>query len=212
MSATPATLVIDKAFSAYLAYSTAPTEAALLELLAELKMLDETLALTANRNTFLAFPEYQALNALLDHARYVGDARNVIRLRSLLGTPLESEIGQACLVSRTDCHAALLNVGAAHRICAKRAVFKAFRQWGPVLDIHPAVLNCTVKAFELLRATGLKGEGTAFQVFEETYDYQAEHDLPHLVPGVVACKESEEQKLLGLMTNLYLAETSLAGA
>ncbi|KWT98043.1 MULTISPECIES: hypothetical protein [unclassified Variovorax] len=72
MSATPATLVIDQAFSAYLAYSTAPTEAALLELLAELKMLDETLALTANRNTFLAFPEYQALNALLDHARYVG--------------------------------------------------------------------------------------------------------------------------------------------
>jgi hypothetical protein len=207
MTASNTSNAIDQVFAAYRGYGTTPDTTTLLALLAELQMLDEVLAVKANKLTGLAFPEYHALKALLNHAKCVGDARDVVRLRSLRGVPVKSDIDQACLVSRGDCHAAVQRVAAHNRIRAKRAVFTAFRQWGPVLDLNPAVFNCMVRVFELVRSLGLQGAGTAYQAFEETYARRAEQDLPHFVTGIVAAqKESEERRLLSLMTSLYLAE------
>lgn len=194
---------IDLVFTTYNEYSLRPTEQGVFLLASALKALDESLSRAVAGRTSFDFPEYTALSGLYRHVRYLGIADTVLRIKSVRGLSIRSDLLNVCLMSRVDYHAALMGVGPSMHDPANRAFAACFKQWGSVVDINPCVFNCMVKVFETLRDLCHEGKGIAFQLYRDSYDHEEALGLTHSVDGVTAFDKLDEPKVAEVLGGLY---------
>ena len=70
-------------------------------------------------------------------------------------------------------------------------------------DIHPALFNCMVKAFEALRLQDLRGRGAAYMAFAHAFQHEEDNVLPHFVSGPCVEWDQELEQFEDLMVGLY---------
>jgi hypothetical protein len=196
------TSAIDRLFRSYMAYCTNWTEDSLFHLLASLHSLDDKLNAEHGRLMF-DIPEYIALKALRNYFHHEDEIRSALRVKSLKGAFVLSDLAYACIVSQSDCDAALEGVPAKFRTETERSFKETFKYWGMVIDINPCIFNCMVKIYGSLSERSLSGDSEEFQCFESQLEFEAENGHSHFVNGIVSTNLADVSRVQGLMQELY---------
>lgn len=155
------TPAIDRLFRAYDNYCIYWSEDSLFQLLNSLHSLDARFAAKHGR-IMLELREYIALKAIRNHYHHAGEVRNLIKVKSLVGANVSSDLLYACLINNADVEAAISGVAVKYRRDTTDAINISFKKWDAVWDINPAVFNCVVRVYELGIALGLAGVGKEF--------------------------------------------------
>lgn len=202
MSSTDRADTVDRVFGAFLIYKASPNAQRLMTVLRTLNgMVDELSRPSGPR--FLDFPEYVALNTLRAYVTGRSDLDQVLRVCALPPALLASDTSHVCLVAMSDCRAAVNALPPGLRPVAARAFTSSCKVWGPLTDIHPALFNCMVKAFEALQFQGLRGGGAAYMAFADAFRHEEDNDLPHFVSGPCVEWDQEPEQFEDLMIGLY---------
>lgn len=193
---------VDRVFGAFLVYKASPSADRLLTLLRALNSLDEQLSGPSGPR-FLDFPEYMALKTLRAYVLGRGDLDRILHVCPLPANLVASDTSHVCLVAMADCRAALGAVSVSFRSGTARAFTAAFKVWGHVADVQPALFNCVVKTFQALERQGLRGWSAAYMAFVNAFQHEEENDLPHFVSGPCVEWNQEPEEFEELMLALY---------
>lgn len=196
------TPAIDRLFRAYDNYCIYWSKDSLFQLLNSLHSLDDRFAAKHGR-IMLELREYIALKAIRNHYHHAGEVRNVIKVKSLVGANVSSDLLYACLINNADVEAAISGVAVKYRRDTTDAINISFKKWGAVWDINPAVFNCVVRVYELGIALGLAGVGKEFLEFDSQYKWEAANGYSHYVTGVISFFMPEINEYIELMELLY---------
>lgn len=115
--------------------------------------------------------------------------------------PLYVELMRVCLVDRS-----LIEQAAdGEKAQAKKQrrspgdVIGAFRSYGQIFDIEPAIFNVAVDAYEAIKEIGVSPWSNAFQMFEASYEHEEEHGFQHRVTGAISSHVGNVSELLRKM-------------
>ena len=192
------TPAIDRLFRAYDIYCVSSSEDSLFQLLNSLHSLDDRFATKYGR-IMLELPEYLALKAVRNHYHHAGEVRNVLKVKSLVGGDVSTDLLYACLINHADIEAVISGVAKKYRQSTVAAINTSFKKWGAVWDINPAVFNCIVKVYELTLSLGLAGAGKDFLEFESQYQWETENGHSHYVTGAISLFMPEINNYIELM-------------
>lgn len=193
---------IDRLFRTYFQYCTAFNEDSLFQLLTALHSLDDRLKPNHGRPMF-KIQEYIALKALRNHFHHAGEIQNVVKLKSLQGMGVATDLLQVCLISFNDTIAAIEGTEKKFKVQAADAIAATFKDWGAVVDINPCVLNCVAKVFELLQVLKIQGTSDEYSNFVRQYEWESANGHSHYVTGQVMLRPGEVSTYAALMASLY---------
>jgi hypothetical protein len=196
------TPAIDRLFRAYYNYCVSWTEDSLFQLLNSLHSLDDRFT-TRHGRIMLELPEYIALKAVRNHFHHAEEVRNVVKVKSLVGADVSTDLLYACLINHTDIESAISGVTKKYRQNTVDSINTSFKRWGAVWDINPAVFNCVVKVYELTVSIGLVGTGKDFLEFDSQYKWESKNGHSHYVTGAIQVFLPEINKYIELMELLY---------
>lgn len=215
MTEKPLKAAIDRLFRAYSDYNRKASKDTLFTLLETLHSLDDKLAAKHGR-AMLDIKEYVALKALRNHFHHEGEVRHVVALKAPAHITAQFDLGIACLVSASDCVAAIKgikNKNPQKQAAWQQEALQAFADTtkiygGQVVDLNLCVFNCIVKVFELLLSLEIHADGEEFAEFAAQYDWETQNGHSHYVNGSVFTHASSIDELHSWVVDTY----NLAGA
>jgi hypothetical protein len=172
----------ERLFRLYHAHCVSPDRDTLFSLLEAGHSLNDRLRVGAKLD-FFDVPEFTALKCLRNYFHHHQELRHVVRLIPIGDYPITTDLMLLCLVPSDAVSAAIDQTMERHRSAARQACQNVFHWYGRVVNINPALFNFVVAAYERLRDNGFSLVGDAVEEFENSYRYEEENDLPHVVDG-----------------------------
>ncbi|MFA6968774.1 hypothetical protein [Bosea sp. (in: a-proteobacteria)] len=190
----------DRFFRDYLRHCQSPNEDTLFHFLNSLHSFSDKLShhRKGGLHGSLNFIGLKALRNLFHHE---AELLNKVSFVIELVKPIVVELGRVCLVDR-----ALVEQAAAGE-AAQAEKYKrlpgdvtgAFKWYGQVVDIEPAIFNVAVDAYEAIKEIAVSPCSEAFQMFEDCYIDEAENGRVHRVTGTISCHAGNISELLRKM-------------
>ncbi|PIK71363.1 hypothetical protein CS379_19730 [Methylobacterium frigidaeris] len=179
----------DRFFRSYHAHCTRPDEDTLFNLLAAMHSLNDRMRAACSTRLFgsRSFIGLKALRNLFHHEVELIHEVRIIPVSKL--PPVSMDLMSVCLVGRD-----LIERAAGSKDPA--AVMNAFRWYGGIADVEPAIFNMAVDAFEALRVAGAHPSSDAYRVFEAQYDAEEDEGRPHHVTGEIRCRAGDVEEVL----------------
>lgn len=179
----------DRFFRLYLAHCLRPDEDTLFNLLNAMHSLNDRLQKTCSTSLFASqsFMGLKALRNLFHHEDELIHEVRIIPFGKL--PPVSMDLLSVCLVGRD-----LVERAAGSKDPA--AVTNAFRWYGGIADIEPAIFNMAVDAFEVLRVVGARPSSDAYRTFEAQYEAEEDEGRPHHVTGEIRCRAGDVEEIL----------------
>jgi hypothetical protein len=177
----------------------------LLTLLTSLHSLDDRVEPVHGR-AFFDIPEYVALKALRNYFHHESEVRYVVCVKSVSDVNIISDLMFWCLVSTTDCEAAIHGAGSKFIEGVRQAFETSVREYGEVRDINPCIFNCVVKVYEKLQDLQEPGVQPPFFDFKNQYDWESTEGHSHYVDGRIGTHAGNAPKVLKTLMAMYHSE------
>jgi hypothetical protein len=180
-----ATAASERFFRLYVSHCTQPNEDTLFSLLEACHSLSDRLRNDVEID-FHDIPEYVALKALRNFFHHQNEMIHRVNLIPTGNYPIVTDLMSMCLVPRDIIDAAIDGVTARHRDGARSACEAVFHWYGQIVNINPAIFNCTVKIFEALADRSVPVAGDAWTAFNSSYQFEEENGHAHYIDGRIS--------------------------
>ncbi|MGF3027386.1 hypothetical protein ACQVP2_31830 [Methylobacterium aquaticum] len=179
----------DRFFRSYHAHCTRPDEDTLFHLLNVMHSLNDKLR-KASSTTLFASQSFIGLKALRNLFHHEGELIHEVRIIPVGKLPpVSMDLMSVCLVARD-----LVERAAGSKDPA--SVTSAFRWYGGIADIEPAIFNMAVDAFEVLHVAGARPSSDAYRAFAAQYEAEEDEGRPHHVTGEIRCRAGDVEEVL----------------
>lgn len=182
---TNATAASERFFRLYFSHCTQPDEDTLFSLLESCHSLSDRLRNDVGID-FHEIPEYVALKALRNYFHHQNEMLHRVNLIPTGDYPIVTDLMAMCLVPRDIVDAAIESVMERHRNNARAACETVFHWYGQIVNINPAIFNCSVKIFEALAEHSVPVAGQAWSEFSSSYQREEEEGLRHYIDGRIS--------------------------
>lgn len=190
----------DRLFRDYGRHCQAPNEDTLFHFLNSLHSFSDKLK--RHRTSGLHdSPNFIGLKALRNLFHHEAELLSKISVVTDFVQPVVVELSRVCLVDRS----LIERAAAGEAVQAKKQkripgdVAGAFRWYGQIVDIEPAIFNVAVDAYEAIKEIDVAPWSDAFQRFEACYEHEEEDGREHRVTGTISCHAGNVSELLRKM-------------
>jgi len=184
----------DRFFRFYNAQCISPDEDTLFQFLNALHSLNDRMrAVSVNLFESPSFVGLKALRNLFHHHTELIHSVRIIPAHK--APPLTTDLLVLCLVDRSL-------VERAANLPRERdpeAVMNAFKWYGTIANIQPAIFNVAVDVFEQINEIGATPSSDAYRDFEASYEYEEEEGHAHRVTGDIWCHASSVDEVLRVL-------------
>ncbi|MGV1828041.1 hypothetical protein [Agrobacterium vitis] len=190
----------DRLFRDYGRHCQAPNEDTLFHFLNSLHSFSDKLK-RHRKGGLHDSPNFIGLKALRNLFHHEAELLSKISIVTGFVQPIVVELMRVCLVDRSLIERAAAGE-AAQAKKQKRTpgdVVGAFKCYGQIIDIEPAVFNVAVDAYEAIKEIDVSPWSDAFQRFEASYEYEEENGFEHRVTGTISCHAGNVSDLLRKM-------------
>src|SRR5438128_1992128 len=163
----------DRLFRDYARHCQAPNEDTLFHFLNSLHSFSDKLSGHRKRG-LLDSPSFIGLKALRNLFHHEAELLSKVSVVTDFAQPIVVELMRVCLVDRSLVERAAGGEAAQ----AKKQkwppgdVTGAFKWYGQIVDIEPAIFNAAVDAYEAINEIDISPWSQAFQMFEASYEYE----------------------------------------
>ena len=190
----------DRFFRDYGRHCQAPNEDTLFHFLNSLHSFSDKLKRHRRRGLHDS-ANFIGLKALRNLFHHEAELLSKISVATDFVQPIVVELKRVCLIDRSMVErAAVGEVAQASKY--KRTpgdVVGAFKWYGQIVDIEPAIFNVAVDAYEAIKEVGISPWSDAFQKFQEAYEDEEKNGFEHRVTGTISCHASDVGNLLQKM-------------
>lgn len=187
-------------FRDYVRHCQEPDEDTLFHFLNSLHSFNDKLGSYKKRG-LLDSANFVGLKALRNLFHHEVELLSKVTIVTEFVQPIAVELLRVCLVDR------LLVERAAVAEAAQAAKYKrepanvagAFKWYGEITDIEPAIFNVVVDAYEAIKELDISPSSEAFEMFEAGYENEEEKGLDHRVTGDISCRVADIDQLLSGM-------------
>ncbi|UXS01176.1 hypothetical protein [Agrobacterium tumefaciens] len=190
----------DRLFRDYGRHCQAPNEDTLFHFLNSLHSFSDKLK-RHRKDGLHDSPNFIGLKALRNLFHHEAELLSKISVVTDFVQPVVVELSRVCLVDRSLIERAAAGEAAQAKKFKRTPgdVVGAFRWYGQIVDIEPAVFNVAVDAYEAIKEVDVAPWSDAFQMFEESYEYENENGFEHRVTGTISCHGGNVAELLSRM-------------
>ncbi|XUY28055.1 hypothetical protein RMR21_006830 [Agrobacterium sp. rho-8.1] len=190
----------DRLFREYLRHCQAPNEDTLFHFLNSLHSFSDKLK-RYRKGGLHDSPSFIGLKALRNLFHHEAELLSKISVATDFVQPITVELMRVCLVDRSLIELAATGETAQAKKQRRTAgdVTGAFRWYGQIVDIEPAIFNVAVDAYEAIREIDISPWSDAFRMFESSYEYEEENGFEHRVTGSISCHAGNVGELLRKM-------------
>lgn len=192
---TNATAASERFFRFYFSHCTQPNEDTLFSLLESCHSLSDRVQKDVDID-FHEIPEYVALKALRNYFHHQNEMIHRVNLIPMGDYPIVTDLMAMCLVPRDIVEAAIEGVSARYRDNARMACETVFHWYGQIVNINPAVFNCSVKIFEALAERAVPVTGEAWSEFNASYQFEEDEGHDHFVDGRISTTAGDVDAVL----------------
>lgn len=149
----------------------------------------------------LGFEEFLALKCLRNYFHHHAEVKHKIKFLQCDGATLISDLVVLCLLPLAQVQAALAEESR-FREQVQTAMATAFRQYGQVVNVNPAVFNLVARTALLLGEHDLEPDDCPpYRQLKDSIDFERQNGHSHFVDGEIQCHAgSVELVLEQLMT------------
>lgn len=186
----------DRLFRDYQKHCAAPDQDTLFHFLNSLHSFNDKLRVHKKEGLFESM-NFVGLKALRNLFHHEAELLSKIKIVTDFVQPIGVDLERVCLVERSLVERAAA-AGAAASKKRKRTsldITTAFKWYGEVTDIEPAIFNVVVDAYEAIKALGIAPSSQEFVLFEETYLKEEKEGIDHRVTGAISCHAGNVDQL-----------------
>lgn len=137
---------------------------------------------------FYSCKEFVPLQALRNLFHHKVELTHEVRIVPAAELPsISTDLMFLCLVSRDLVQQSVTQIPQKRQQVERKIIEDTLKWYGSVVNINPCIFNFSVRVYEQFRELSIELEGTEFDDFAASYEFESRSNHSHFVSGDISC-------------------------